>query len=72
MPNIQEFSSQLHGSTIFTRIDLVKAFHEIPIESADIPKTAIITPFGSYVFAYSTFGLRNAGATFQRLMDGIL
>ncbi|XP_066941037.1 uncharacterized protein [Macrobrachium rosenbergii] len=34
--------------------------------------SVIITPFRSYVFAFCTFGLRNAGATFQRLMDGIL
>ena len=34
-------------------------------------KTAITTPFGTYVFHYSTFGLRNSGATFQRMMDQI-
>ena len=38
----------------------------------DIPKTAITMPFGSYTFNYSCFGLRNAGATFQWMIDTVL
>lgn len=38
----------------------------------DIPKTAITTPFGTFTFYYSCFGLRNSGATYQRMVDGIL
>ncbi|XP_068246464.1 uncharacterized protein [Palaemon carinicauda] len=49
--------------------DAKRAFEDM---EQDILKTAIVTQFGSYTFAYSTFGLCNAGATFQRLMDSIL
>ncbi|MFO0000394.1 MAG: reverse transcriptase family protein, partial [bacterium] len=44
----------------------------MPMSSADISKTAIITPFGLFEFLRMPFGLRNAGQSFQRMMDQIL
>lgn len=70
--HIQDFSQRLSGSTIFTKIDLIKAYNQIPVNEADIPKTAITTPFGLFEFPYMTFGLRNAAQTFQRFIDEVL
>lgn len=70
--HIQDFASQLTGSTMFSTIDLIKAYNQIPVLEEDIPKTAITTPFGLYEFPYMTFGLRNAAQTFQRFMDEAL
>jgi hypothetical protein len=69
LPNMQDLSNGLHGCTIFSKIDLVKGYHQIPVATEDIPKTAIIMPFGLFEYLFTPFGLSNATQTFQRRMD---
>ena len=72
IPNVQTLFHRLAGAKVFSKVDLMKAYHKIPIDPESIPLTAIITPFGLFEYLYMPFCLRNASATFQRYMDKVL
>ena len=71
IPHVQDFASNLAGKTIFSKIDLVRAYHQIPVTEDGIAKTAIITRMGLCEFCRVPFGLRNAAQTFQRFIDDV-
>ncbi len=50
LPYIHKCASSLHGMKVFSTIDLVRAYHQIPVASEEVPKTAITTPFDSVEF----------------------
>ena len=70
--HIQDFASSLYSCKTFSKLDFVKAYHQLPVNPADIPKTAVTTPFGAFEFLTMPFGLRNAASTFQRFMDEVV
>ena len=72
VPNIQTLLHRLGGASIFSKVDLVKAYHQISMDDNSIAMSAITTSFGLFEYLYMPFGLKNASATFQRFIDHIL
>jgi hypothetical protein len=71
IPRIAEILQKARGK-IFSSIDLKDAFYQIPMEDESAELTAVQTTSNTYQFKRMPMGLRNASATFQRLMDEIL
>lgn len=72
IPDINATLASLGNAKFFTTIDLTSGFHQIPMKSSDIPKTAFSTMNGKFEFLRLPFGLKNAPAIFQRMIDDVL
>uniref|UniRef100_A0A8C5MDW1 Gypsy retrotransposon integrase-like protein 1 n=1 Tax=Leptobrachium leishanense TaxID=445787 RepID=A0A8C5MDW1_9ANUR len=72
MPRVDELLDQISQGHFLTTVDLCKGYWQIPLTEEATPKSAFITPFGLYQFRVMPFGMKNAPATFQRLIDRLL
>lgn len=72
LPLISEALHQVSGATVFSKTDLLGAYHQMRIREEDIPKTAIRTRYGPYEWTVLCFGLTNAPASFTRLLTSLL
>lgn len=72
IPNISDDLDKLGKCKYFSTLDLASGFHEIEMHPADIPKTDFNLENGHCEYLWIPFGLRNAQATFQWVMDNIL
>ncbi|CAH8581201.1 unnamed protein product, partial [Schistosoma guineensis] len=71
IPRIHDFSLDLHGKRFFSKLDLVRAYHQISMAPEDTKKTVIITALGLFEFLRMPFGIKNAVQMFQRFMDEV-
>ena len=71
MPRVDELLEWVAKRRFYTSIDLVKAFHQVPIEEASRHYCAFSTPQQSVVPLVMQFGLKNASQTFQRYLDAV-
>jgi len=72
LPRIDDALDRLHGAKYFSSLDCDQAYWQVEVDEKDQEKTAFITPDGLFQFKYMPFGLCNAPATFQRLIDVVL
>ena len=67
LPKLSDFN--LYGKKVPSKLDLVKAYLQIPVHPNYLKKTAVTTLFGLFEFLRMTFVLSNARQAFQRLME---
>lgn len=69
MSRIDELLQEAKRTPYMTTLDLRSGYHQVSVKESDRDKTCFVTPFGTYRFLRMPFGLKNAPASFQRLMD---
>lgn len=72
MPNLSDSIYSAHNTKFFTKLDLIKGYYQVPLDEESKQFTAFITPHGHFQFNTLSFGLKNSGIAFQKMMQQVL
>jgi hypothetical protein len=72
LPRIDHIVDSIAGSALLSFLDCYSGYHQITLKEEDQSKASFITPFGAYCYKTMSFGLKNAGATYQRAIQTCL
>ena len=71
-PRINNLISLLHGATVFSKLDMRSAYHQVVLDASSRHLTAFVTPDGVFQYCRMSFGLASAAAVFQRVIEEVL
>jgi hypothetical protein len=71
LPRIDDLLDKIGKCSVFSSLDLQAGYHQVRIPAEDVPKTSFVTDIGQFQYKVLCFGLTNAPATFQRLMNHV-
>ena len=71
LPRIDDLMDQLHGSAVFSKIDMRSGYQQILVKEDDVQKTAFRSRYGHYEYVVMPFGVTNAPTVFMDYMNRI-
>ena len=72
LPRIDDIIARLAKNKVFSKIDLANGYYQVKMHPESIKYTTFISEFGKFEYLAMPMGLKNAGSTFQRMMDKVL
>ena len=72
LPRVEDLLDRVGKSKYLTKLDMTRGYWQVPLDEESIPVSAFVTPSGHFQRRYMPFGLRNAPATFSRLVLKLL
>jgi len=72
LPRVEDLFDRVGQARYLTKLDITRGYWQVPLDEESVPISAFVTPFGHFQWRYMPFGLRNAPATFSRIVVKLL